>query len=152
MASLSNENAGVPDAKNSNRKFDISLEGTRPSRTTNLSVFVLTPAVRICASQKLEHKGEKNQLPVDVFDVHDRQSFKRHHVRKSGFQNPESGKICLCNPESWALESTNQLKESQYRLGSGIQVPRSKNPESRTWNPTSMEWNPESKTVLDSLT
>ena len=43
------------------------------------------------------------------------------HVRKSGFCNPR--KFCLWNPESWALESGVQLKES------GIQA----------------DWNPESK-------
>ena len=37
IASLSNENADVPDVKNSNRKFDVSLGGTFLSHTTNLN-------------------------------------------------------------------------------------------------------------------
>ena len=37
ISSLSNENADVPDVRNSNRKFDVSLGGTFLSHTTNLS-------------------------------------------------------------------------------------------------------------------
>ena len=37
IASLSNENADVPDVKNSNRKFDVSLGGTFLSHTTDLN-------------------------------------------------------------------------------------------------------------------
>ena len=37
IASLSNENADVPDVKNSNRKFAVSLGGTFMSHTTNLN-------------------------------------------------------------------------------------------------------------------
>jgi len=52
------------------------------------------------------------------------------HMRESGFQN--LGKFCLCNLESWALESGIQFKESGIRspssttknLGSGIHNPR----------------------------
>ena len=40
LASLSNENANVPDVMISNRKFDISLDGTLLSHTTNLNAFV----------------------------------------------------------------------------------------------------------------
>ena len=36
-ASLSNENADVPDVKNRNQKFDVSLGGTFLSHTTNLN-------------------------------------------------------------------------------------------------------------------
>ena len=55
--------------------------------------------------------------------------------------NPDSGIreiFCQWNPESRALESGIQLKES------GIQVALTKDPESTAWNP-------ESKTVLDFL-
>ena len=48
MMSLSNENANVLDVMNGNRKFDVSLDGTLLSHTTNLNAFVLSPAVRIC--------------------------------------------------------------------------------------------------------
>ena len=45
--SLSNESADVPNVMNSNRKFDLSLDGqTLLSNTKNLNVIVLTPAVR----------------------------------------------------------------------------------------------------------
>ena len=37
IASLSNENTDVSDARNSNRKFDVSLGGTFLSHTTNLN-------------------------------------------------------------------------------------------------------------------
>ena len=57
-------------------------------------------------------------------------------------------------PESWALESGLQLKESGIPLTIRIQNPSStdKETESSTWNPESKAWNPESKTVLDSVT
>ena len=41
-------NVDVPKSMNSNRRFIISLEGMLLSQTTNLNVFVLTPAVSIC--------------------------------------------------------------------------------------------------------
>ena len=56
LVSLSNENADVPDVMNSNRKFDVSLDGTLLSHTTNLNAFVLTPAVRIVESQRSERE------------------------------------------------------------------------------------------------
>lgn len=37
IASLNNENGDVPDVKNRNRKFDVSLGGTFLSHTTNLN-------------------------------------------------------------------------------------------------------------------
>ena len=37
IVSLSNENADVPDVKNSSRKFDVSLGGTFLSHTTDLN-------------------------------------------------------------------------------------------------------------------
>ena len=40
LASLSNENADVPDVMISNRKFDVSLDGTLLSHTTNPNAFV----------------------------------------------------------------------------------------------------------------
>ena len=43
------------------------------------------------------------------------------HVRESGFRNP--GVFCLWNPESWALESGIQHKESGILLKIGIQNP-----------------------------
>ena len=53
----------------SNRKFDISLDGTLLSHTTNLNAFVLGPAVRICRVTEL--KERKYQLPVAIFDFRD---------------------------------------------------------------------------------
>ena len=55
------------------------------------------------------------------------------HVRGSGFQNQRNfvcgirnqGKFWLWNPESWALESGIQLKESGILLTTVIQNPRS---------------------------
>ena len=67
--SLSNENADVPYAMNSNRKFDVSLDGTLLSHTASLNAFVLIPAVRICRVRAL--KEREYQLPVAVFDVWD---------------------------------------------------------------------------------
>ena len=60
MVSLSNENTYVLDIINSNQKFDISLDGTLLSPTTNLNAFVFTPAVRICQVRAL--RGRKYQL------------------------------------------------------------------------------------------
>ena len=54
---------------NKNRKFDVPLDGTLLSNTTNLNTFVLTPAVRICRVRAL--KERKYQLPVAIFDVED---------------------------------------------------------------------------------
>ena len=36
---MSNENADVTEVITSNRKFDVSLDGTLPSHTTNLNVL-----------------------------------------------------------------------------------------------------------------
>ena len=49
-----------------------------------------------------------------------------------GVWNPETGKICLWNPESWALESGIQLKESRIPLTIEIQNPSSTD---KNWNP-----------------
>jgi len=54
---------------NSNRKFDVSLDGALLTHTTNMSAFVLTPAVRNCHVREL--KNRKYQLPVAIFDVRD---------------------------------------------------------------------------------
>ena len=54
---------------NSNRKFDVSLDGTLLSRTTNLNALVVTAAVRICRVRPL--KERKYQPPVANFDVRD---------------------------------------------------------------------------------
>ena len=54
---------------NSNRKLDVSLDGTILSHTTNRNAFVLTPALLICRVRAL--KGRKYQLPVAIFDVRD---------------------------------------------------------------------------------
>ena len=54
---------------NSNRKFDVPLDGTLLSHITNLNAFVLTPAVRICRVRAL--KERKYQPPVAIFDVED---------------------------------------------------------------------------------
>ena len=61
--------------------------------------------------------------------------------------NPDSG---IQNPGLWNLEHSSKSK-SHEQLESKIQVPQTKNPESRTWNPESKAWNPESSTVLDSF-
>ena len=62
--------------------------------------------------------------------------------------------FCWYNPESCALESRIQLKESIIlpAIGIKIQVPLTRNPESRVLNSESTTWNPQSKTVLDYLT
>ena len=50
------------------------------------------------------------------------------HVRESGFRNPEND--CLWNPESWALESRTELKDSGMPLMIGIRNPCSTDQES----------------------
>ena len=62
IVSLSNENT-VLDIMNNNRKFDISLDGTLLSPTTNLNAFVLTPAVRICQARALKERKYQLRLP-----------------------------------------------------------------------------------------
>ena len=62
-------------------------------------------------------------------------------VRESGFWNPKSRRMFKWNPESWALQSGIQLKES------GIQVTLAKTENQESWINTV-----ESKTVLDFLT
>ena len=61
MMNLSNENANVLDVMNGNRKFDVSLDGTLLSHTTNLNAFVLSPAVRM--SLIIEFKVKKDFHP-----------------------------------------------------------------------------------------
>ena len=80
------------------------------------------------------------------------------HLRKSGFQNSESGeflayqlrnlgKLCLRNPKCWALESGIPVT-----TGNQIQVPLTDRLlESSAWNLESTVWNPESRIVLDFL-
>ena len=63
-----------------------------------------------------------------------------------GFQNPQ--KFHLSNPESLALESGIQLKESGIQLTTKFRWQRL---ESSTWDPESTAWNPQSKNVLDFL-
>ena len=69
LVSLSKGNADILDVMNSNRKFDVSLDGTLLSQTMNLNAFVLTPAVWICRVRAL--KEWKYQLPVAIFDIQD---------------------------------------------------------------------------------
>ena len=71
LASLNYEKADLLDVMNSNRKFDVSLDGTVLSRTTNLMLnsFVLTPAVRICRVRA--PKERKYLFPVGIYDVRD---------------------------------------------------------------------------------
>ena len=75
-------------------------------------------------------------------------TLKRFWFRRPTFQEsgiPNSG---MWNPESWALESGIQLKESRIPLTIGIQ---NLSPlKSSSWNTQSTAWNPESKTALDS--
>ena len=52
IASLSNENADVPDVMNENGKLDISLDGSLLSHTMN--PIVLGPPVRNLSSQSTE--------------------------------------------------------------------------------------------------
>ena len=63
IVSLSNENTYVLDIMNSNRKFDISLDGTLLSPTTNLNTFVLTPALQICQVRALKERKYLLWLP-----------------------------------------------------------------------------------------
>ena len=81
-----------------------------------------------------------------------------------GMWTPEFGKLlpveseiwekfCLWNPESWALKSKTQLKESGIPQTIGIQNQFSPD---KDWDPIPVTrhpgaWNSESKTVLDSL-
>ena len=64
-------------------------------------------------------------------------------VRESVFRNPWN--FFLWNPESWAMESGIQLKESAILLRIGIQNPSSTD---KHWNQEPEIRNPESKTVL----
>ena len=48
---------------NSNRNFDVSLDGTLLSHEMNMNVFLLTPAVRIFRVRAL--KERKDIHPVD---------------------------------------------------------------------------------------
>ena len=57
---------------------------------------------------------------------------KRVAAQCKGIGIPESGKIMLENPESWALESGIQLNESEIPRTIGIQIPSSTD---RDWNP-----------------
>ena len=70
---------------------------------------------------------------------------------ESGFRNP--GKFFLWNPESWALKSGIQLKESGIPLMTGIQSPRFidkdwnpvpgiRNPQRGIQNPSRLSWIP----------
>ena len=61
MVCMSDENADVTDVITSNRKFDVSLDGTFLSHTTN-ECLILTHAVRIGRVCAL--KERKYQLPV----------------------------------------------------------------------------------------
>ena len=63
---MSNENADVMDVITSNRKYDVSLNGTLLSVTTN-ECLVLTYTVRIGRVCAL--KERKYQLPVGVRSV-----------------------------------------------------------------------------------
>ena len=63
IVSLSSENTYVLDVMSSHRKFDISLDGTLLSATTNLNAFVLTPAIRICQVRALKERKYQLLLP-----------------------------------------------------------------------------------------
>ena len=63
IVSLSNENTYILDIMNSNRKFDISLDGTLLSPTTNLNAFVLTRALQICQVRALRERKYLLWLP-----------------------------------------------------------------------------------------
>ena len=67
--SLSKENADVPEVMTSNQKFDVLLDETLLSHTTNLNAFVLPPVVQICQVRAL--KERKYQLLVTILDIHD---------------------------------------------------------------------------------
>ena len=66
---LATTNAELPGVMKSNRKFDVLLDGTILSLTTNRNAFVLTPPLRICRVRALKKK--KCQLPVAICDVRD---------------------------------------------------------------------------------
>ena len=63
---MSNENADVTDVMNSNRKFDVWLDGTLLSHTTNQNAFIITSVAWICRVRAL--KERKYQLPLALFD------------------------------------------------------------------------------------
>ena len=63
---MSNENADVTDVVNSKRKFDVSLDGTLLSHTTNQNAFIITSVAGICRVIAL--KERKYQLPPAIFD------------------------------------------------------------------------------------
>ena len=66
-----------------------------------------------------------------------------------GRWNLESGKFELWDPDSRALKSGIQVKESEVPVTIGLRIPSFNDKESSTWNSKSTAWNPESKTVLD---
>ena len=63
IVSLSKENTYILDIMKSNRKFDISLDGTLLSPTTNLNAFVLTRALQICLVRALRERKYLLRLP-----------------------------------------------------------------------------------------
>ena len=63
---MSNENADFTDVMNTNRKFDVSLDGTLLSHTTNQNAFIMTSVAWICRVRAL--KERKCQLPPVIFD------------------------------------------------------------------------------------
>ena len=63
---MSNENADVTDVMNNKRKFDVSLDGTLLSHTTNQNAFIITSVAGICRFRAL--KKRKYQLPLAIFD------------------------------------------------------------------------------------
>ena len=63
---MSKENADVTDVMNSNRKFDVSLDGTLLSHTTNQNALIITSVAGICRARAL--KERKYQLPLAIFD------------------------------------------------------------------------------------
>ena len=99
---------------------------------------------RVCHSIVADSEKTKPRLTEDDFCD---SLFITHSV----LENPDSGIkeiFCLCVPESRDLELGKRLKDtgiSKKQLGSGIQVPLTK-------NLVSSIWNPEPKTVLDSFT
>ena len=66
---------------------------------------------------------------------------KRVAAQCKGIGIPESGKIMLENPQSWALESGIQLNESEIPRTIGIQIPSSTD---RDWDPVPGIGNPRS--------
>ena len=69
---MSNENADVTDVVNSKRKFDVSLDGTLLSHTTNQNAFIITSVAGI--RRVIALKERKYQLPPAIFD-------ERHRFR-----------------------------------------------------------------------